>query len=222
MNGAMHKTLASWRGIAIAFIGGVLLLVTGPSVFAALNAQTSNASPQVVAAGTLKLTMSSTSPSTGFTSTIANLAPGDAVNRYIDLINSGTLDAQGLTVGIASTGTASLITDGVSAVTTKALKVTVKSCVLAWTQASGVCSDVGGAVTLVAAAPLSTFATPQAFTSASLAAAAGLHLQIQTALPDQAETTTNGTLPANTVQNGSVSLTYTFNELQRTATTTNS
>ena len=115
--------------------------------------------------------MSPTSPSTGFGTTITNLAPGDAVNRYIDLTNSGT------------------------------------------------CADVGGAVTLVGAAPLSTFATPQAFSSASLAAAAGLHLQIQTALPDQAETTTNGTLPANTVQNGSVSLTYTFNELQRTATT---
>ena len=222
MHGAMRRTLSSWRSVAIAFIGGVLLLVAGPGVFASLNAQTSNASPQTVASGTLKLTMSSTNPSAGFTSSITNLAPGDAVNRYIDLTNSGTLDSQGLTVAIASTGTASLITDGSAPVTTKALRVTVKSCVANWNQTNGTCSDVGGAITQIASSPLSTFASAQSFTDSTLAAAAGLHLQIQTALPDQAETTTNGTLPANTVQNGSVSLTYTFAEGQRTAATTNS
>ena len=41
-------------------------------------------------------------------------------------------------------------------------------------------------------------------------------------LPDQNETTTNGTLPTNTVQGGAVNVTYTFDLAQRTATTTNS
>ncbi|MBU6330276.1 MAG: M73 family metallopeptidase [Acidobacteria bacterium] len=222
MRQSLHRTLSSWRGLVIAFIGGVLLLVAGPSVFASLTAQTSNASPQTVASGTLKLTMSSTNPSAGFSTSITNLAPGDAVNRYIDLTNSGTLDSQGLTLGIASTGTASLITDGVAPVTTKALRVTVRSCVAAWNQTNGTCADAGGAVTQIASAPLSTFASAQSFTDASLAAAAGLRLQIQVSLPDQNETTTNGVLPTNTVQNGSVGLTYTFTEVQRTATTTNS
>ncbi len=222
MHGAMRRTLSSWRSIAIAFIGGVLLLVAGPGVFASLNAQTSNAAPQTVASGTLKLTMSSTSPSAGFSTSITNLAPGDAVNRYIDLTNSGTLDSQGLTMAITATGTASLITDGSAPVTTRALRVTVKSCVANWNQTNGTCSDVGGAVTQIASSPLSTFVSAQNFTDSTLAASAGLHLQIQTALPDQAETTTNGILPANTVQNGSVGLTYTFAEGQRTATTTNS
>lgn len=222
MRSALQRTLSSWRAMAIAFIGGVLLLVAGPSVFASLTAQTSNASPQTVASGTLKLTMSATNPSAGFSSSITNMAPGDAVNRYIDLTNSGTLDSQGLTLAIASTGTGSLITDGVAPVTTRALRVTVRSCVAAWNQATGTCPDAGGAVTQIAAAPLSTFTSAQSFTDATLAAAAGLRLQIQTALPDQNETVTNGTLPANTVQNGSVGLTYTFTEIQRTATTTNS
>ena len=222
MRSALHRTISSWRSLAIATIGAALLLIAGPSVFASLNAQTSNAAPQTVASGTLKLTMSSTSPSAGFSTSITNMAPGDAVNRYIDLTNSGTLDSQALTMGIVSTGTSSLITDGSAPVTTKALKVTVKSCVAAWNQANGTCSDGGGAVTQIAAAPLSTFASPQSFAESTLNAAAGLHLQIQTALPDQAEMTTNGNLPANTVQNGSVGLTYTFAEGQRTATTTNS
>lgn len=221
MRSALHRTISSWRNIAVAMIAGALLLVAGPSVFASLNAQTSNASPQTVASGTLKLTMSSTSPSAGFSTSITNLAPGDIVNRYIDLTNSGTLDGQALTLAIASTGTSSLITDGTAPATTKALKVTVRSCVAAWNQTNGTCSDVGGAVTQLAAGALSTFGTPQTFADPALAAAAGLHLQIQTALPDQAEMTTNGSLPANTVQNGSVALTYTFAEGQRTATTTN-
>ena len=41
-------------------------------------------------------------------------------------------------------------------------------------------------------------------------------------LPDQSETTTNGTLPAGTIQGLSASLTYTFAETQRDATTSNS
>jgi hypothetical protein len=222
MRHALQTTFSSWRSIAIATIAGLLLLVAGPSVFASLNAQTSNAEPQTVASGTLKLTMSSTNPSAGFSSSITNLAPGDAVNRYIDLTNSGTLDSQGLTLAIASRGTASLITDGSAPVTTRALRVTVTSCVAEWEQEKGICSDKDGAVTQIKSAPLSDFASPQAFTDSVLTAAAGLHLQIQMELPDQVEMTTNGSLPANTVQNGSVDLTYTFAEAQRTAVITNS
>ena len=204
MHGARHKTLASWRGIAIAFIGGVLLLVTGPSVFAVLNAQTSN-----------------TKPSAGFSTSIDNLAPNDSVNRYIDLTNSGSIDSRGLTLAIASTGTASLITDGSDRITTRALRVTVTSCVAEWEQEKGICSGKEGAVTQIKSAPLSDFAKPQAFAD-SILAAAGLHLQIQTELPDQVEMTTNGRLPENTVQKGSVDLTYTFAETQRTGLSTNS
>jgi hypothetical protein len=48
------------------------------------------------------------------------------------------------------------------------------------------------------------------------------YLQMSISLPDQNETTVNGALPANTVQGGSVNVTYTFDLAQRTATTTNS
>jgi hypothetical protein len=41
-------------------------------------------------------------------------------------------------------------------------------------------------------------------------------------LPDQNETTINGVYPTNTVQGGSVNITYTFDLAQRVATTTNS
>jgi hypothetical protein len=49
-----------------------------------------------------------------------------------------------------------------------------------------------------------------------------LKLQIVLTVPAQDETTVDGTVPAVTIQNGSVNLAYLFYEGQRTAATTNS
>ena len=46
--------------------------------------------------------------------------------------------------------------------------------------------------------------------------------QVEVSLPNQNETTTNGTLPVGTIQGLNASITWTFSEAQRTATTTNS
>jgi len=217
----------SWRTAASGVIGLSLLAIASTGVLAGLNATTSNATPQTVDAGTLMLTMSATTGtagnSAGFGSSISNLAPGDVVNRYVTLTNSGTLGSQGLTLTIASSGTPSLITDGTGLATNKALTVTVQSCSVAWTQATGLCTGVAGSRSEIAATTLSSFATAKALATTSLAPLnGGLNLRIQTALPDQNETTVDGTLPGNTVQGGSVNLTYTFFETQRTALTTNS
>jgi hypothetical protein len=48
------------------------------------------------------------------------------------------------------------------------------------------------------------------------------YLKMSLQLPDQIETTANGVFPPNTVQGGSVAITYTFDFAQRVATTTNS
>lgn len=214
----------SWRTAASGVIGLSLLAIASTGVLAGLNATTSSV-PQTVAAGTLRLTMSATTgsagTSAGFGQSISNLAPGDVVNRYVTLTNSGTLGSQGLTLTIASSGTPSLITDGTGLATNKALTVTVQSCSVAWTQATGLCGGVAG-VPEIAATTLSSFATAKALATTSLVPNGGLNLRIQTALPDQSETTVDGNLPATTVQGGSANLTYTFFETQRTATSTNS
>ena len=210
--------LASLRMLAAGTIGVSLLVITTAGVLAGLNATTSNAAPQTVSSGTLKLTMSATNPSAGFTTSITKLAPGDVVNRYIDLTNTGTLASAGLTLSVGATGTATLITDGANS---RALKVGLFSCPVAWTQGSAVCSS--GVVTEITPKALSVFSSPQSLSTSALAADTGvLHLRVQMALPDQDETTVDGQLPATTVQGGSVSLTYTFAEVQRTAQTTDS
>ena len=217
MNETRSEKRKQLRLALMGIIGASLLAITGAGAFSALNA-TASAS-QTVGSGNLSLTTSNSG--VGFSQSISNMAPGDVINRYVRITNGGSLASQGLSLKITSTGTSSLITNGVSPVTTKALTVAINSCTGTWNTSTGACS--GTIQNEVAATPLSTFASAQNFaTNATLASLAGLNLQIQVTLPDQDETTVDGVAPANTVQSGSVNLAYLFFETQRTATTTNS
>lgn len=201
----------------MATIGGAVLIL-GNSVFAGLNATVSAANGST--SGTLVL--SSANNGAGFTQSVSNLAPGDVVNRYITLTNGGSLDAQSIGLAVTATGTPTLITDGISPATNKALTLAVFSCTGGtWNATTGNCS--GTVNTEVAATPLSAFSSKKTFAvTPSLLASGTQNLQLQITLPDQNETTVNGVAPTNTVQGGSVSLSYLFSEAQRTATTTNS
>lgn len=145
------------------------------------------------------------------------MAPGDTVNRYIDITNGGTLDGSALTLGLAASPSTALTTDG-----TNGLKITINQCSVAWTN-TGTCSGTTTSNVLASTTALA-LATPATLTpaAASLLAAAVDHLQISIALPAGTEVVTNGTLPAGTVQGLTTALTWTFTEALRTNTTTNS
>lgn len=208
------------RSLKIGTIATVLtgaVLIFGNSVFAGLNATVSAANSSN--SGTLVL--SSANNGVGFSQSVSNMAPGDVVNRYITLTNGGTLDAQALGLAVTATGTNTLISDGVSPATNKALTLAVTSCSGSWNTTTGTCT--GTTNTEIAATTLGAFASKKNFAiNPTLATSGSLNLQLQLTLPDQAETTVNGQAPANTVQGGSVSLAYLFSEAQRTATTLNS
>lgn len=208
----------AWRPIALAAIGASALVVTGAGVLATLTATTSNVSPQSVDNGTLKLSLGDNGA--GFSQSIANLAPGDAANRYIVLQNNGSLDGQALGFTASATGTASLISDGVAPITTKALRVGVTSCSVAWNPTAGTCA--GTTTNLVSPLSLSSASQSQSLVAGAVSAGQSLNLRIQIALPDQDETTVNGVLPTHTVQGGAVNVTYAFSETQRAARTSNS
>lgn len=195
-------------------------MTAGFGVWAGLDATAFNASPQAISSGTLSLTLADNGA--GFSSSITNMAPGDVVNRYVDLTNGGNLDAQGLTLAVAATGSSTLITDGTSPATTKALTVAVNSCSTSWTAATGVCASSGTVTSLLSATTLSSLSSATSLISGSIANGAVEHLQIAVTLPNQSETTTNGSFPSTSIQNQTANLTYTFDEAQRTATTTNS
>jgi hypothetical protein len=207
---------SAWRPLAAAAIGASVLVVAVNGAWAGLVARATNTTPQNVAAGTLHLTM--TANGTGFSQSVANLAPGDTVRRYVDVANSGTLAADGLTLGVAATGSSTLLAD--TAAGTKALRLSISTCSGTWTPATGACS--GTATQVLAATPLGSFPAPVTLVSGAVAAGQVHRLQVTLLLPDQTETTTNGVAPATTIQGQSVDVTYTFTEAQRAATTTTS
>lgn len=213
-----HTSRAAWRPFALALLGTAVLVTTGVGVFATLSARVNNVVPQAVDSGTLKLSL--TDNGVGFSQSITNMAPGDVVNRHVTLTNSGSLVAQTLTLSTAATGTATLITDGSSPSTTKALRISVVSCSVAWNAATGTCA--GTATSVLSPTVLSTMTNPQTIIAGSIAVSQVVYLQISVSLPDQSEETVNGVLPAETVQGGAVEITYSFVEAQRVASTTNS
>jgi len=212
------KKKRNWRPLAGAAIVISVAAIAGQSVLASLNATAFNTTAQNINAGTLKLDLANNG--NGFGTSIANVVPGDVVNRYVTLTNSGTLNGIGLTLKTAQTGTSSLISDGISPITTKALKLTVTSCSVAWNTTTGVCS--GTPTEELASTVIGSLTSATALASSTLNSTAVRYLQMKIELPDQNETTVNGALPANTVQGGSVDVTYTFDLKQRLATTTNS
>lgn len=197
-----------------AALGGSALVSS--SVFASLTA-TATATTSVTT-GTLKLTQTATGASGGFATAITAMAPGDTINRYVDLLNGGTLNALTPTLRIAGSGANALTTDG-----TAGLQVSIKACPLpgVWTQGTGICTGATETTVLASTSAL-TLASDTAITLASNLAAATSSLKISISLPAGTEITTNGTLPGGTIQGLTTTLTWTFTETQRTATTTNS
>jgi hypothetical protein len=188
----------------------VAATLTGTAAWAVLSATASNPSPQTVSSGLLSISLTDASPSGGFTSAVSGMLPGDTVNRFVTVTN-GSGDAQNLTLGVTGSGSTKLTTDA-----TNGLKVTVTSCPVAWS--SGSCASP---TTLVSSAAISGFGT-KTLISGAWAANSVQYLRVGLNLPDQVETTVNGTPNVSpTIQGQSTGLTWTFSESQRAGTTTN-
>ena len=211
---SQRSTRSTTHTVVAAAFAVAGLAVTGAGVYAGLNAEAT--SSQSVTSGTLKLNIGNESGSL-FTSAVSGLAPGDVVNRYVNLTNNGLLPALSLTLKVA--GSTALATDA-----TKGLAVTVSSCSTSWAVSAGTASCTsGGTITQVmTSTPVATLAVTPGAVQASMAVNEVAHLQISLKLPNSSETTTNGVLPSGTIQGLTDTLTYTFNEVQRAATTTES
>jgi len=212
---AATATLIKVAIAGVAVMGGTALVSS--SVFASLTATATNTSGGSVATGTLSLTQAASGVAGitgGFTTAISAMGPGDTVNRSINLTNGGTLDAINPTLQISATPSNALTTSA-----TAGIQVTIKNCTVDWTNA-GVCS--GTQTTALAATAASALGSAAALTLPSTLAGAVSHLQISIALPAGTENTLNGVLPGGTIQGLTTAITWTFNETERTGTTTNS
>ena len=212
-----RRRRAAWRPLAAAAIAGSVLVTTGFGVWASLSASATNTTPQTVETGTLKLALADNGA--GFTATVSNVAPGDSVHRYVTLTNNGTLEGKDLTMAVTATGSPVLVTDAAGSATSKALRLSVSTCAVAWNPTTGACA--GTAADVVAPTVLSSLSTAVSLGSTpSILAGGTAHLRITATLPDQNETSVNGVLPTGTVQGAKASLSYVFTEVQRAGTTT--
>lgn len=202
--------------VLVAAVGGTGLVSS--NVFAALTATATNASGGSITTGNLSLTLAPSAVSGitgGFSTAISNFAPGDTVNRYIELTNAGTLDGQLPTLGLAATPSNALTTNA-----TNGLQITVASCSTQWSN-TGTCSETTTAV--LATTPATTLAgSAQALTLPSTLAGAVNHLKVTIFLPAGNENVVNGVLPVGTVQGLTTALTWSFTITERNGITTNS
>lgn len=207
------RTVVKMSTLAVAGLLGLGLAAN--AVSATLKAEAKNTTAHGISSGTLKLTQAKNG--VGFDTTIADMAPGDVVNRYVDYTNNGTLASQELRLKVDdSTSPKSLL----STDSAKGLQLVVKDCSSAWNPTAGTCS---GASTTLLTSPISALTSDTAFSNiTTLAANSGiLHLQFALTLPEATETTTNGTLTTGSIQGLAAALTWTLSETQRTATNTN-
>jgi len=202
--------------VSAATVGGAALVSS--SVFASLTATAFNATAQSVTSGTLILTQAPSGVSGltgGFVTAVTALAPGDFINRYINVTNGGTLAGSAMTLQVAAASATLLTSDAV-----KGLQVTVKECTVAYTTVTGLCSG-GTETTVLAATSANALLTAQAVTFANGYSAGGItNARFTISLPAGTEVTANGTLPGSTIQGLTSLLTWTFTETQRAGTTT--
>ena len=202
--------------VVAAAVGGTGMVAS--NVFAALTATATNTTGGQVQTGTLKLELANSSVpgiTSGFTSAINAMGPGDTVNRYVELRNTGNLDGLNPTLLLVTSDTNTLVES-----TTAGLQITITGCSIAWTS-GGICNETSTAV--LGQTPVKTLKTSaQLLTLRTNSAGVTHYLKITTFLPAGSENILNGVIPSTSILGQTATLTWTFVTEMRTATNTNS
>jgi hypothetical protein len=159
-----------------------------------------------VTAGTVVIALGATGAETNrFDVAATDVAPGDTIERSIDLSNTGSLDLASIKLTTEATTSSLLDTD-----TTNGLQMKIDDCDQAWTEAGtspAYTYTCGGTQTaIVTSEPV--IQSDQDL-SASLTASGTDHLLLTLSLPTSADDTFQGT---------SSTIKYTFDATQRTGT----
>lgn len=140
-----------------------------------------------------------------------DVAPGDTIERSFDLISSGSIDLQGLTMEVSAIESSDLDTDAVNG-----LQFTLQECSIPWTETTLSASpeiytySCGGSVTThVADVPVIQAQSPLDVVAPIETAGTTAHLMSILTLPTTAD---------NDFQGDSTLLEYEFTAIQRDAT----
>jgi len=202
-----HATLAIGRrlfiqtrtkvGISLALVLAALCLI-GLGAFATFTSSTS--ASHSVTTGTVTIALGATGASTNrLNVNAAGIAPGDTIQRSVDLLNQGSLNLTSVTLSTTATASSLLDTDA-----TSGLQMAIDRCSAAWTESgsSPAFSYTCSGTTSTVLASRAVIGTNLALANlGSLTAGATDHLRVTLTLPSAAD---------NTFQNLSSTLQYAF------------
>jgi spore coat-associated protein N len=180
--------------------------IAGLGTFATFTSSTS--ASQSVSSGTVTIGLGATGASTNrLTVGASNIAPGDTIQRSVDLIDSGSIDLAGITLTTSATASSLLDTDA-----TNGLQMVIDRCSNAWTE-----GGVAAAYTYTCSGTTSSVLASRAVIGSNLALSNlsaltnGVtdHLRVTLAFPSAAP---------NSFQNQSSTIQYTFTGTQRAGT----
>ena len=192
--------------LATAAILGAAASISGLGTFATFSSATS--ASHTVSSGTVTIALGATGASTNrLTVGASNIAPGDTIQRSVDLINSGSIDLSGITLTTNATTSSLLDTDA-----TNGLQMVIDRCSNAWTE-----GGTAPAYTYTCSGATSTVLASRAIIGTNLALSNlsaltnGVtdHLRVTLSFPSAAP---------NSFQNQSSTVQYTFTGTQRAAT----
>jgi predicted ribosomally synthesized peptide with SipW-like signal peptide len=194
----VHKLLAT-----VAVLGAAAS-IAGLGTYATWTSTTSE--NHTITSGTVTIALGAPGAATNRLNVGASgLAPGDTVQRSVDLTNSGSIDLAGVTLTTTASPTSLLDTDA-----TNGLQMVVDKCSVAWTEAGPPYTYTCGGTTTSVLASRAVIGSNLALSPLSATTAGGTdHLRVTLTLPSGAN---------NTVQNQSSTITYAFTGTQRTAT----
>jgi spore coat-associated protein N len=190
--------------LATVAILGAAAGIAGLGTYATFTSTTSQS--HTVSSGTVTIALGATGALTNRLNIGASgLAPGDTIQRSVDLINSGTLDLASVTLATTASPSSLLDTDA-----TNGLQMVIDKCSVAWTEAGPPYTYTCGGTTSTVLASRAVIGSNLALSNlSSTTAGATDHLRVTLTLPSGA---------GNTLQNQSSTITYAFTGTQRAAT----
>ena len=180
--------------------------IAGLGTFATFTSSTS--ASQSVSSGTVTIALGATGAATNrLTVGASNIAPGDTIQRSVDLLNSGSIDLSGITLTTGASPSSLLDTDA-----TNGLQMTIDRCSNAWTE-----GGTPPAYTYTCSGSTSTVLASRAVVGSNLtlsnltALTNGVtdHLRVTLSFP---------TAAPNSFQDQSSTIQYTFTGTQRAGT----
>jgi spore coat-associated protein N len=192
----MHKLLAT-----VAVLGAAAS-IAGLGTYATWTSTTSE--NHTISSGTVTIALGAQGAATNRLNVGASgLAPGDTVQRSVDLTNSGSIDLAGVTLTTTASPSSLLDTDA-----TNGLQMVVDKCSVAWTEAGPPYTYTCGGTTTTVLASRPVIGNNLSLSNA-MSSGATDHLRVTLTLPNTAD---------NSFQNKSSTITYSFTGTQRTAT----